>query len=200
MGKEKQTAQTQQTQTVTPQPTAEETELNKLLLERQRAAQAGTIEAQTRGLNLINQLLTGQALPGYLSALPEGISPEAIGTQASRLSRQYGAGFQNLGIADSGVAFRETARGIANEVLFPAEQFNLQNLAQLINLAVGGQAQVQQPIVTGATALSQSLAGLRNITTTGTGTTTTTKRYDIFTSPFTTQFMGGFGTGLGTVI
>ena len=47
--------QSQSTQT--PTPTAEETEMNKMLLERMRATQGGTIQAQQSGLGLINQLL-----------------------------------------------------------------------------------------------------------------------------------------------
>lgn len=154
------------------------------------------IQAQQQGLGLINQLLTGQALPGYLGQLPGGISPEAIGTQASRLAGQYGAGFQNLGIADSGVAFRETARGIGQELLFPAEQFNLQNIAQLLNLAVGGQATVQQPILAGAGQLGAQLAGLRGITqtTTGGGGTTTMTGMN----PFMRSLQQAAGTSLGT--
>ena len=187
-------AQTTQQQ-VTPQPTAEETELNKLLLERQRAAQPGTIEAQTQGLSLINQLLTGQQLPGFLESLPGGISPEAIGGQATRLSARNLAGFQNLGIADSGVAFRETAKDIAENVLFPAEQFNIQNLSQLLNLAVGGQAQVQQPILGGAGILGQQLAGLRPVTQTGTATGTTAVTQ---MNPFLKSFQTSLGQTLGS--
>ncbi len=141
MGEERTTQETEQETTV--QQTPEEKELNKLLLERQRAAQEGTITAQTGGLDLINQLLTGQDLPGFLQQLPGGISPEAIGTQATQLAGKNVAGFQSLGIADSGVAFRETAEDIASQILFPAEQFNLQNISQLLNLAVGGQAQIR---------------------------------------------------------
>lgn len=188
MGSERTTQETQQETTV--QQTPEEQELNKLLLERQKAAQAGTIEAQAGGLNLINQLLAGEDLPGFLGQLPGGISPEAIGTQAAQLAGQYGAGFQQMGIGDSGVAFRETARGIGSELLFPAEQFNLQNLSQLLNLAVGGQAQIQAPITAQGGQLSQALAGLRGTTTTG-GTTLTQM------NPFLKSFQTSLGQTLG---
>ena len=164
MGNERKTETVQQTQQQQTriEPTAQEKEFNELELQRQRSAQPGMMQAQQQGLSLINQLLTGQALPGYLQGLPGGISPGAIGAEATRLSAQNMAGFQNLGISDSGPAFKETASDIANRVLFPAEQFNLQNLSQLLNLAVGGQASVQQPILGGASTLAQSLAGLRS--------------------------------------
>lgn len=197
MGQTKETSSGSQTGQTTYTPTAEETELNKLYLERQRAAQGGMMSAQEQGLNLVNLLLTGQGLPGYLGQLPGGISPEAIGTQASRLAKQYGAGFQQAGIADSGVAFRETSRGIANELLFPSEQFNLQNLMQLLNLGVGGQAQVQAPIIQQGGQLSQALAGLRGITQAGTTTGRQTTKYDFFTSPFTSALLGAAPTAAG---
>ena len=125
MGKER-TTETQTTdQTTQATGTPEEQQLNRLLLERQKAAQPGILQAQGQGLNLINQLLTGGQLPGFLGKLSQGLSPEAIGAQASKLAGQFGAGFQGLGIGDSGTAFKETARGIASEVLLPAEQFNI---------------------------------------------------------------------------
>src|SRR3990167_6674770 len=170
MGKEKSTAQTQQAQQqqTTYTPTPEEREMQQIQLGQYRQTAQPTTDVQLAFLKLANALGTGQALPGYLQPLGGGISPEAIGTQASRLARQYGAGFQQQGLIDSGVAFRETARGIANELLFPAEQFNIGNLQNLLNLALSGQAQVQAPVQAGAGTLAQSLAGLRSISQTGT--------------------------------
>ena len=193
MCQEKQTTTGTTNQTMTPTPTAEETALNKLTLERMQATQPGMIQAQQQGLGLINQLLTGQQLPGYLGTLPGGLSSEAIGHQASRMAGQYGAGFQNLGIADSGVAYRETARGIANELLMPSEQFNLQNLMQLLNIGVGGQAQVQQPILAQSGQLGASLAGLRSVTQTGTTSQTTTSM-----NPFLKSFQTSLGQTFGS--
>ena len=170
MGGDKTTVQSSQTQRV--EETDMEKRVNELLAQRMEGTQEGTIQAQQSGLELANQMLTGQELPGYLSGLQGGISPEAIGQQASMLANKYGAGFQNMGIVDSGTAFKETSRGIANELLFPAEQFNIGNLQNLLNLALSGQAQVQSPIAAGTGQLSQNLQGLR--TTTGTGSQTTT--------------------------
>ena len=151
-------------------------------------------QLQLQGMDLVSRLLGGGALPGYLNQLTTGISPEAIGEQASRLSRQYGAGFQNMGISDSGVAFRETARGIANELLFPVGQFNLGNLFNLLNLGVGGQAQIQQPIAAGQGILSNQLAGLRTINQTGNQNTTSTQG---FGSMVVSPFMKGVGSAVG---
>ena len=194
MGDDKQKTQTQTTQQAAP--TAEETELNKLGLERARAAQEGTIEAQSQGLSLINALLTGQQLPGFLQQLPGGISSEAIGNQATSLAAKNLTGFQNIGLQDSGVAFRETAKDIGSNLLLPAQQFNLQNLGQLLNLAVGGQASVQQPILGQQSALSQNLAGLRSVSQTGSSTQRSSTSF--FNSPFATAAAGGAAQPLGT--
>ena len=193
MGKEKTTVVS--SGTTTPTPTAEETELNRLYLERERAAQSGMIGAQTQGLNLVNQLLTGGTLPGYLGTLTQGISSEAIGEQASRLAGQYGAGFQSLGLGDSGIAYRETARGIANELLYPTEQFNIGNIQNLLNLALSGQAQVQQPVLAQGSTLSSALAGLRSMSYTGTQTTT---GMNPFLKSFQTSLGSSLGQGIGS--
>jgi hypothetical protein len=190
MSQEKQ--QTQQSSTQTVKQTPEEQELNRLLLEQTRAGQPGTLQAQESGLNLVNRLLLGESLPGYLDTLTRGISSEAIGTQASRLANQYGAGFQNLGIADSGVAFRETSRGIANELLYPTEQFNIGALQNLLNVALSGQAQVQAPIAGSGGQLSQNLQGLRSTSSTGTSTTTSM-------NPFLKSFQQSAGQGMGNI-
>jgi len=204
MGKEKQSTQTQQSTSQQTQATPTPLEQRSLerAEEREIASQEGLIGAQTQGLNLINQLLTGGQLPGFLGGLPGGISPEAIGSQATRLAGQNLANFNQLGIADSGPAFRETAADIANRVLFPAEQFNLQNISQLLNLAVGGQAGIQQNFNQGASVLGGQLAGLRSISQAGTniGEGRAQTNTNFFASPFGAALAGGFFPGLGTAL
>ena len=169
-------------------PTAEETEMNKLLLERMRATQGGTIEAQQSGLNLVNQLLTGQTPTGDLYQQMSGISPEAIGAQATELTRQNLPQFQNLGLLDSGTMQKGVSRSIANELLFPAEQFNIGAKQNLLNLALSGQAQVQQPIMAGTNTLASNLQGLRTIT----GQQTQTS------NPFLQSFYSSLGQSFGS--
>ena len=166
-------------------PTAEETELNKLLLERTRATQSGTIQAQQGGLSLINQLLAGQTPTGGLYDQLGGISANAIGQQATQYAQRAMPGFQNLGLGDSGVAFNQTARGIANEVLMPAEQFNVGAKQNLLNLALSGQVQVQAPMQAGVNTLASNLQGLRTTTQTGSG---------LQKNPFQGINLGIFGT------
>jgi len=167
--------------------------MQRLQLGQYKQTVGGQTQAQLQGLNLVNQLLTGGSLPGYLNTLTSGISSEAIGNQAARLAKQYGAGFQSMGIDDSGVAFRETSRGIANELLYPTEQFNIGSLQNLLNLALSGQAQVQQPIQAGTNTLSQSLAGLRSVNQSGMTTMTSM-------NPFLKSFQTELGAGLAKFI
>lgn len=153
------------------------------------AGQAGQEDLARNLPNILNQLLTGGQLPGFLQQLTQGISPEAIGSQATRLAGQAGAGFQSLGIGDSGVAFRETARGIANELLLPAEQFNIGTIQNLLNLGLGQGTTAQNVFTQQQQVLGSRLAGLRPVQTTGTTTGM---------NPFLKAFQTSLGTTLGS--
>ncbi len=175
-----------------PEATAQEEEFNKLKLEQFKETVGPQTEVQLSGLDLLNRLLTGgEGLPGIFGELGAGISPEAIGTQATELARQALPQFQLSGILDSGVVGREISKSIANQLLFPAEQFNIGAKQNLLNLALSGQAQVQQPITVGAGQLGTQLAGLRSTT----GTTTQQQRNPFLTAA---DIFSGIGTGIGT--
>ena len=196
MGKEKKEVQTQQVQTQQTQATQspEEKRLNEI-----RLGQVEEFDPLQRALNqafggLALSLGQGGDLPGFLSGLPGGISPQAIGTQAAELASKNLAGFNQLGIADSGVAFRETAKDIGQNLLFPAEQFNIGNLLNLLNLGLSGSTGLQQQSIQAGSSLGQSLAGLRSVSQVGTGSKNQT-----FTgpNPFLNSFQKGLGGGLG---
>lgn len=191
MGKERSTQTTIQNQTTTPVPTAEETELNKLDLEARRANQQGTIDIQRSGLNLGNLLLKGMGLPGYLSTLPMGIGEDVTQNIVSESLKDIKSFGQQGGILDSGVLASIAGR-TAGDIRMNSAQFNLQNLQQLLNLAVGGQAQIQQPIIGQSATLGQRLAGLRSIQTQGTTNQTLTQM-----NPFIKSFQQGAGQSLG---
>lgn len=154
------------TQTQTAQMTPEERELMRLRLERERQTSGGQTEAQLNSLGLINQLLTGQDLPGYLGKLPYGISESSIQDMTRKSISDLQPQFQSSGLLDSGVNAELSARTASN-IRRGAEEYNLGNLFNLLNLAVGGQAQVQAPLLSQQGMLSQSLAGLRPVTQTG---------------------------------
>lgn len=85
------------------------------------------------------------------------------------------------------------------------QAFNIGNLLNLLNLAVGGQASIQQPVLSTGQQLTQALAGLRTQNVSGT-TTTNSTQYGM--NPFMKSFqtsmgqvpatiMGRFGQGTG---
>jgi len=147
------------------------------------SAFAGATNAN--GGNLVNQLLLGQSLPGYLNTLPGGISPDVTQHIVDQSLKDLYPQFQSSGILDSGVAASIAGR-TSGDIRASAEQFNIQNLQQLLNLAVGGQAQVQQPMLNTTGQLGQRLSGLRSSTSTVTAM-----------NPFLKSFQQSLGQNLG---
>lgn len=190
MGKEKQASSTTINQSTTPAPTAEETELNKLDLEARKANQQGLIGVQGQSLNLANLLLQGLNLPGYLNTLPGGIDETATQSIVDKSLRDIKPSFQQGGLLDSGVAASVSGR-IAGDVRRNSAEFNINNLMQLLNLATGNAAQVQQPVLAQSADLGGRLAGLRSVNTTGQSNQTTSSM-----NPFLKSFQTGMGTGL----
>lgn len=218
---------TRETGQATPTPTPEETELNKLQLEQQRAIQPYALDIQKNAYELGNLLLKGQQLPGYLEGLPGGVSPaQQITPQEVTLGEDYTADivqqalrdlfpqFQAMGLPiESGVAQSiagrtsgDIRRSVAEtniERNMLAKQFNIETerarqgfnmgqLLNLLNLAVGGQAQIQQPVLAGGNVLGERLAGLRTINQTGTLSTSGWK-----TNPFLPSLYGAASDAAG---
>lgn len=157
----------QQNQTTTVQRTPEQLELDKLQLEQQKAFDPIQRELNQRGGNLINQLLAGDSnLPGFLSRLPGGIDEGVTADIARNSIRDIQPFFQQSGLLDSGVNASVSGR-IAGDIRRSSEEFNLGNLLNLLNLAVGGQAQVQSSAINSASLLSQRLAQAAGTTTSG---------------------------------
>jgi len=187
MGKDKTTVST----TTQATPTEAEREMQKLQLEQYKKTVGPQTDVQFAALQQLNNLFTGQPLSPYFAEAGQGISPQTIGIQAAELARTNLPQFQALGIGDGGVAYRELAKDIANQVLFPAEQFNIGAKQNLLNLAFGGQAQVQQPMVAQQNILSNQLAGLRSISQ-----QTTTQAMNPFWKSLQTSAGASLGKGL----
>ncbi len=187
MSDEKQTESTNSSQTATETP--EQRELNQLDLQARRSNQQGLIDVQGNSLNLANLLLKGMNLPGYLKNLPGGISEEVTQDLVNQSLRDIKPGFQQGGILDSGVAASISAR-TAGDIRRGSAEFNNNNLLQLLNLATGNAAQVQQPVLAQSQALGGRLAGLNSYT--GNSSTTKTSM-----NPFLKSFQTAAGTGLG---
>jgi len=194
MGGEKKSETTVVNQTTTPQPTAEETALNKLKLEQQQELNPFETRNIKSGLDLSNLLLKGLNLPGYLNTLPGGIDEATTQSIVDQSLKDINPYFAQSNLLDSGVRASAMAR-TAGDVRRQSATFNLQNLQQLLNLAVGGQAIPVQAATNEGVALGQRLAGLRSVNTSGVSTATSKGP-----NPFLQSFQTGAGTALGNFV
>ena len=133
-------------QQTTPQRTPEQAELDRLSLEQARAAQPGLLDIQGTGLEF-----GAEALREALAALPTlsaGIDPNVTGEIVGESLRDLNARLQQSGVGtflESGAA-QEAGVRTAGDIRRQVEESNLNRLLNLQNIAVGGQAQIQQPI------------------------------------------------------
>ena len=184
MGKKKETT----TSVTQPTPTPEETELNRLALERTRAAQPGLLEVQRSGLDITNRLLSGQPLPSAYGDVYGGISPQLVDEIVAQSLRDITPGFQQSGLLDSGVRASISSR-TAGDIRRQAAQFNVGSRYNLLSLALGGQGQVQQPVLGSEATVGGRLAGLRRTETMGTSKGM---------NPFLESFQRSLGQTLGS--
>lgn len=185
----KQETQQQTTYTASPEEREQLSRQNQIL----SAGQQDQINLNKNASNIVNSLLLGQSLPGYLNALPGGISEDIVNSMTRQSLNDIMPQFQASGILDSGTAAQIASRTSA-DIRNQAGQFNIQNLMQLLNVGVGGQAQVQQPLLTTSGQYGQSLSGLRSINQTGSSTNTT-----LGMNPFLKSFQQSLGQSLGNV-
>lgn len=195
MGRSKETVVQNTTQVSQPTESAYEREVNPLEVERRRAQQQGLLESDQASLALGNAFMRGQELPGYFKNLPYGISPEVTTGIVDSSLRDLNTQLRKSGAGtflESGAAQSIGAR-TAGEIRQNAEQFNLGQLLNLLNLSIGAPAQIQQPINQNASIFSSRLAGLRGNTTTGSGSATS---YGM--NPFLKSFQTSAGSSLGS--
>ena len=193
MGKSKTTVNAQTGSTTTPQLSPAEQEFQQLQLERERAAQGGILGTQQQGFNLIQALLSGQALPGGYGNPYGGINEDVLSSITQKSIEDLAPQFQAGGLLDSGVRASVSAR-VAGDIRRQAEQFNILNRFNMLQLALGGQAQVQQPAFGYSSQLAQSLSGLRPTTTVG-----SSSQSSYAPNPFLTSFQTAFGNSLGSM-
>lgn len=171
-------------------PTAEETALNKLQLGQAQANDPTQRQLNQNAGSLINQLLTGDnKLPGFLGNLGEGISQDQMNSTIDYSLRDMNAQLAKSGAGtfmESGASQAVGARTAA-DLRNANQQYNQQNKFNLLNLATGNAAQIQQPMLNTANMLGQRLAGLR----TNTGTSAVTS------NPFLNSFYSAAGNSLG---
>lgn len=194
MGKEKQTTVLQSSSSQTATQTPEERELNQIQLGEYKGSSGQRQAVGSAGLNLAQLLLEGKQLPGYLQGLTQGIGEDVTSSIVQKSLRDM-----NTQMAASGAgSFLESgasqAMGVraAGDIRNQAAQFNLGNLQQLLNLAVGGQAVPMSYQTDLGGNLGQRLAGLRSINQTG---SSNQSQYGM--NPFMKSFQQSAGTSLG---
>ena len=169
-------------------PSANENRLTGIQGDIAEAGKAGQIQVNNSGLSAVNKLLNGQELPGYLNSLTQGISPDVTNSMVNLSLRDMNSQLAQSGAGtfmESGAAQQAGVRSAA-DIRNQSAQYNLNNLMQLLNIGVGGQASVQQPINSN----NASLAGLIK----GTGTTNTTSTVTSM-NPFLKSFEQSTGNG-----
>jgi len=150
---------TQTSYTMSP----EERKMVGLQTQVYEAGMPGMIGAQNAAFDASQRLLKGEELPGYLKPLPYGISEEMTGDIANRALKDIQPFFAQAGLENSGTAQAVMGR-TAGDIRRASAEFNINNLMQLLNIGVGGQAAV----TSGFSGIGSTLSGLVK----GTGTTT----------------------------
>jgi hypothetical protein len=117
-------------------PTATETALMNNELAVSNAALPGQISNTVQSQGLVGDLLQGGSLPGYLNTLPGGVSQGQSQNEAQMGLQGLATQFQQMGGLDSGSFAQAGANSYANTLNSNA-QFNVENLANLLNLASG---------------------------------------------------------------
>jgi hypothetical protein len=168
----------------------------------QKELQPQQLEVQKTFLDLAQALGRGETeLPGFYKGLAGGISDTMAGELSQKAVSDILPSFQQSGILDSGVAASIAGR-TAGDIRRGVAEYNQQNMLNLLNLALSGQAIIQQPILAQSAQLAGQLAGLRSINTSG--TTSTTRSYQPSGLQMGLGIMQGIGSlaggigGLGT--
>lgn len=196
MGKEK-TTQIQDTQQQTTfERSPQEKESMQLQLDLQKALQPGMLDIAESQTDVINRLLTGSELPGQLSGMFGGITPELTAEMSQEAVKDLLPSFQQSGILDSGVAASIAGR-TAGDIRRQSAQFNLANRLSLLNAGLTGGGQQQQLGVQAGISLGSQFASGRNFTTSNTGSTTTLGM-NPFMKSFQTNLGSSFGNELGS--
>ena len=201
MGGERTTTTSQGTQTSNQTQTAtmtpEERELLNLRIERERATQSGMIGAQSAGLDLVKQLLQGtEPLPGFFQQMSAGISPTVTQDIVNQSMADIAPKFSQYGLLDSGTHASVAGR-ISGDIRRASEEFNIGNKFNLLNLALSGQAQVQQPLMAQSQMLGSQLAGLRSVNSSGSGSYSGSQSV-LGMNPFLKSFQQSAGQSLGS--
>jgi hypothetical protein len=165
------TVQTSTNTTTTPTATPQEQAMEGIQLSEMQgyAPAQGQMynTAFATGNNLLNAV--NQPNSPQWQTLLGGITPQQTQSQVNTQDQALQGSLQQAGIYNSGTA-ASGRMAAATQLSNTNAQFNVGTLQNALNLALGGQAQVQSTAASNSSQLGQELAGLRTTNTTGTGT------------------------------
>jgi hypothetical protein len=177
-------------------PTAAEQEMEKIQLGQYKEFAPAQTQMYQNAFGLGNQLLTsfqGQGSPQW-NSLIGGVNQNQQNSIVQQGLNSISPQLQQSGIMDSGTAASVMGRSAA-DLYNQNAQFNVGALQNALNLALTGQAQVQQPAMGATSQLASQLSGLRSNTTTGSmyGTQVQpfAQTFNQMVSPFTSMFKFG---------
>lgn len=167
------TSNTSGSSTQTREVSPEERELMNMDLALRRKTDSALGDMQLQGLSLGTQLLSGNTpLPGWMSGMEQGLSENAINDIANQSLRDVDYKMAGQGIMDSGTRASVLAR-TSGDVRRAAYEFNIGNKQNLLNLALTGQAQIQQPVLGFSSSLGNRMTTMGSQTRSSTGTQST---------------------------
>jgi len=149
--------------TNTATPTAEETAMEKIQLGQYQQYSPSQTQMYQNAFGLGNQLLTsfGDQNSSQWQGLTQGITQNQQNSMVQSSMQQLAPQFQQSGIMDSGTAQSGMLRA-GTDLYNQNAQFNVGTMQNALNLALGGQAQIQGSANTQTSQLGQQLAGLRS--------------------------------------
>lgn len=152
--------------TTTVQQTDEEKALNAAKLKQFNEYEPGQTTMYNNAFALGNKLLTSFGNSDQWNTLIGGVTDKQTRNSINLSDRGLRTQGQSSGILDSGTMASGRMRAGA-DIANTNAQFNVGALQNALNLALGGQAQVQGTANASTNSLSTSLAGLRTNNTTG---------------------------------
>lgn len=163
-----------QSSSTTPNPpSAEETALQKLELERRSAIQPQLLQSDQNLFHLLEPLSRGQAPGGMFAGVGQGISSDTMNRIIQDSLTATTPSFEKSGLLDSGVRASLQSR-MVGDIMTQSELYKQREVYNLLSFIVGAPGIAQEPIINEAGTLSNSLSALRGTTTTSSGSSTQT--------------------------
>ena len=180
---------TSQNSTTTATATPQEKEMEQLQLDQYKTVQPAQTQLMQQGYSMASNLMNSFS-PGSQNwnSMTQGINQNQQNSMVQSGLQQLMPQFQSSGILDSGTA-QTGALKASSDLYNQNAQFNIGTMQNALNMALGGQAQVQGSTSSLTGQLGQELSGLRTTNSSSSMTQTS--------NPFLTSFYGASGKTSG---